>query len=80
MEVWAFGSRAKRTAKTYSDLDIVLITREPLSLEQLASVTDAFDSSDLPMRVDVVDWASTSGDFRRIIERDKVVVQSVPLA
>jgi len=25
-EVWAFGSRARRTAKEYSDLDLVIIT------------------------------------------------------
>ena len=75
VEVWAFGSRAKRTAKPYSDLDLALITRQPLTLEQLASITDAFETSDLPIRVDVVDWACTSESFRKIIEADKVVVQ-----
>ena len=34
-EVWAFGSRAKRNPKPYSDLDLALITRQPLSLDQL---------------------------------------------
>ncbi len=75
VEVWAFGSRARRTAKPYSDLDLALITRQPLSLEQLATLTDAFETSDLPIRVDLVDWASTSAAFRNIIERDRVVVQ-----
>ena len=76
VEVWAFGSRARRTAKPYSDLDLAFITRQPLTLEQLASITDAFATSDLPIRVDVVDWASTSEAFRNIIERDSVVVQT----
>lgn len=75
MEVWAFGSRARRTAKPYSDLDLALICAEPLSLGQLAGITDAFDTSDLPIRVDVVDWASASNAFRKIIARDRVVVQ-----
>ena len=75
VEVWAFGSRAKGTAKPYSDLDLALITHAPLSLAQLASVTHAFDNSDLPMRVDVVDWAATSAAFRDIIERDKIPIQ-----
>ena len=74
-EVWAFGSRAKRTAKPYSDLDLALITRQPLSLDQLASITDAFATSDLSIRVDLVDWASTSDAFRKLIAQDKVVVQ-----
>ena len=75
-EVWAFGSRAKRTAKPYSDLDLALITLQPLSLDQLAAITDAFATSDLPIRVDVVDWASTSETFRKLIAKDRVVVQT----
>lgn len=74
-EVWTFGSRARRTAKPYSDLDLALITRQPLTLEQMAAITDAFAMSDLPIRVDVVEWASTSEAFRKIIERDRVVLQ-----
>ena len=74
-EVWAFGSRAKGTAKRYSDLDLAVITAQPLTLDVSAALADAFAESDLPWRVDVVDWASTSESFRRIIERDKVVVQ-----
>ena len=76
IEVWVFGSRAKRTSKPYSDLDLALITREPLSLQQLAAISDAFAISDLPMRVDLVDWAATSETFRAIIERDKVMIAS----
>jgi len=75
LEVWAFGSRVKGTAKRYSDLDLALITRQPLALEQRAAIVDAFATSDLPIRVDVVDWAATSEAFRQIIVQDKVVVQ-----
>ena len=75
LEVWAFGSRAKHTAKPYSDLDLALITQQPLSLGQLAAITDAFATSDLPIRVDVVDWATTSEAFRKRIEQEAVVVQ-----
>jgi type I restriction enzyme S subunit len=78
-EVWAFGSRAKGTAKPHSDLDLAVITSQPLSLDVSAALTDAFAESDLPWRVDVVDWAATSAAFRQIIERDKVVVQSQPI-
>ena len=34
-----------------------------------------FSESDLPYRVDVIDWASIDETFRRLIEREKVVVQ-----
>ena len=74
-EVWAFGSRAKWTAKQYSDLDLAVITDRPLPLKVSAALADDFSESDLPWKVDVVDWAKTSESFRGIIERDKVVVR-----
>ena len=75
-EVWAFGSRAKGGAKPYSDLDLAVIGEQPLSLALLAALTDDFAESDLPFRVDVVDWATTRDNFRRIMERDKVVLKT----
>lgn len=75
-EVWSFGSRATYTAKKYSDLDLVVISDKPLSLALSAKLTEAFDESDLPWKVDIVDWASTSDRFRKIIEKDKVVLQT----
>lgn len=74
-EVWAFGSRTTRTAKRHSDLDLAVISDEPLSLETAARLADAFSESDLPWRVDVVDWATTGEAFRRIIERDRIVLK-----
>ncbi|MDR1062738.1 MAG: restriction endonuclease subunit S [Azoarcus sp.] len=79
-EVWAFGSRAKWTAKQYSDLDLAIITNRPLPLEVSASLADDFSESDLPWKVDVVDWASTSESFRKIVERDRVRVQKAGVA
>ncbi len=73
--VWAFGSRVTGTAKPYSDLDLVVQTDEPLTLESMATIKDAFDESDLTIRVDVVDWAATSDHFREIIQQQYVVIQ-----
>ena len=64
----------KGTTKPYSDLDLAVISDAPLPLDVLAWLVEDFSESDLPWRVDVVDWAATSESFRRIIERDKVVV------
>ncbi len=75
LEVWAFGSRVKGSAKPYSDLDLALITTHPLTLHQLADIGEAFSQSDLPIKVDLLDWAAASPGFRAIVERDKVVVQ-----
>ena len=80
-EVWAFGSRVKWTARQYSDLDLCVISDQPLDFLAMGGLKDDFSESDLPWKVDVVDWATTSASFRKIIEGGKVVVQKrVPKA
>ncbi len=76
-EVWAFGSRAKWTAKEFSDLDLAILGETSLTLDKSAALADAFAESDLPWKVDVVEWATTSPSFRKIIQRDKVIAQSL---
>ena len=55
-EVRAFGSRATWTAKDYSDLDLAVVGEGTLDWETLGRLKEAFKESDLPMRVDVLDW------------------------
>ncbi len=75
-EVLAFGSRATWTAKDYSDLDLAIMGEEPLSLRALSALDEALVESDLPFRVDIVDWATIDDGFRAIIRRDAVTVQA----
>jgi len=74
-EVWAFGSRAKWIARDTSDLDLALIADAPLPLSRMAELKEAFSESDVPFKVDVVDWAGSNEDFRRIIREQHVIVQ-----
>ena len=77
-EVRAFGSRASWTAKDYSDLDLAVVGAGPLDWRTLGRLKDAFEESNLPMRVDVLDWHSISDSFRQVIEQGYVVVQERP--
>ncbi len=74
--VWAFGSRVKGKAKPYSDLDLAVIAPTPLSLSEHANLSEDFSESDLPWRVDIVDWATTGENFRRIIQQQYIVLQA----
>jgi type I restriction enzyme, S subunit len=74
-EVWVFGSRAKWTAKEYSDLDLAIVGEVPLDLAVSAALADDFAESDLPFKVDVVDWATTSASFREVIRGQRVAVE-----
>jgi hypothetical protein len=48
-----------------------------LPLTVSAAMAKAFSESDLPWKVDIVDWATTSESFRQIITRDRVAVRSI---
>lgn len=74
-EVRAFGSRVVGKAKAFSDLDLAVMGAEPLPAAVIAEVREEFRESDLPFKVDVVEWATTKDAFRRIIERNFVVVR-----
>ena len=74
-EVWVFGSRAKWLARDTSDLDLCIRAAAPIGFAHMGALREAFEESNLPYKVDVVDWATTAESFRKIIERDKVVVQ-----
>jgi len=66
-EVLIFGSRANGTAKPHSDIDLVIKGDEPLPVTTMRILRDAFDDSDLPFQVDLIEWAGTSEEFRRVI-------------
>lgn len=76
-EVWAFGSRVNGNAKPYSDLDLAIISEQPIPLPLLAEVAETFSESDLPWKVDLVDWATTSERFRQVIAAQKLIVKSL---
>jgi type I restriction enzyme S subunit len=70
--VQLFGSRANGTAKPYSDIDLVILGDELLPVTTMRILRDAFDDSDLPFQVDLVEWAGTSEQFRKVIEKTAI--------
>jgi type I restriction enzyme S subunit len=74
-EVWAFGSRAKWTAKEFSDLDIAIIGDKPLSIALTADLREAFQESALPFKIDIVDWANITPSFQQVIQAAKIQIQ-----
>lgn len=66
--VWVFGSRATGKIKRFSDVDIAIDLNHKLSSALLADLTEAFDASDIPYKVDIVDWHNISNAFKERIE------------
>ena len=46
-----------------------------MSLSTLAALDETLCESDLPFKVDIVDWALTDKTFRRIIRQHGVPIQ-----
>ena len=63
-----FGSRVKGTATPYSDLDLAILTSDPLPLTTLSQLAEAFENSDLTFKVDLVDWHRITDEFRAHIK------------
>ena len=72
VKVGVFGSRAKGTARRGSDLDLMIDAGRQLTREEELALTFAFEDSDLPIRVDVVDRHSISDSFWAVV-KDGVV-------
>ena len=78
VEVWAYGSRVTGTAYEASDLDLVLRPpgREPVPAGQLGALISAFQESNIPIIVDVHDWALIPESFHRAILADYLIIRS----
>lgn len=75
-EARVFGSRAKGNAKPHSDLDLVLMEETPLPDRVRAELLADFDESDLPFRVDLVEWRDASQTLRAAIARESFTLTS----
>lgn len=75
-EVRAFGSRAKWNARDYSDLDLAVVGQQPQSWRVLNQLETAFRESDLPFRVDVLDWHDISDKFREMIRNECISIKN----
>ena len=71
--IWVFGSRVKQTANNSSDLDLAIVSQNKIPLQVMNLLKFDFEESDLPFKVDVLDWQSISDDFKRVIKEKYVV-------
>lgn len=65
---YAFGSRVKGTMRKFSDLDLCF--KDAISLSEQSRILEDFEESDLPFRVDLLDWNKIDERFRQYIADD----------
>ena len=71
--VLAFGSRAAGIPRKYSDLALAIIQPAPLTLRVISRLKNAFEDSDAPICVDVVNWNQADGEFKAMVAEKGMV-------
>ena len=74
-EVRAFGSRVNGSPQEYSDLDVAVVAPNKINRRSKMLLREAFEESDLPFRVDVIDYNAASDEFRAIIDAKYEILQ-----
>lgn len=76
--VWIFGSRVQKAKKKFSDLDLIIdYPNQPIPISIWLALTEAFSESDLPYKVDLIDWQTVSPEFKQSIFDKKKLYLSV---
>lgn len=72
-QVIVFGSRVKGNARSDSDLDLCLKNAQgEVALTLMSSLREAFENSDLPFSVDLVDYSHLADTFRQAVDEEGV--------
>ncbi len=61
-----FGSRAGGGARKFSDYDIGIIGNKPVPSFKKVLIEEALEESNIPYKVDVVDFSLVSSEFKEI--------------
>lgn len=71
-QVWAYGSRVKFTARKTSDLDCAVFGATD---SEIFKAQEAFDESDIPFEVQLLNWETIPDDFKENIKKEYFVLR-----
>lgn len=66
-----FGSRARGDHRKYSDLDLWIESSPPVTPSEIATMSDLFEESELPITVDLVSDETVLSEYRAGIVSEK---------
>lgn len=64
-KIFIFGSRATGKAKKFSDYDVGIIGKKPVEWKTLSLIDEVFEESDIPFKIDLVDFFLVSENFKK---------------
>jgi predicted nucleotidyltransferase len=72
--VWAFGSRVDGTHRTASDLDLAIHCDKGIAMNELPKLNERLVESDLPFKVQLLDFDRLPEHMQENIKRKYVVL------
>ncbi len=73
-KVYLFGSRARGTAKPYSDFDIAIEWKEKIHLSTMAKIREELDKLPTLKSFDLIDLKRVSGNFIETVRKTGVIL------
>ena len=73
-QIILFGSYTTGRQTSHSDIDIAIKSTGPLPLSIWAQIEEIFENSDIPQKIDVVDYHRVQPEFQKIIDRSGIVL------
>jgi predicted nucleotidyltransferase len=70
VRVFLFGSRALGTGRPTSDIDLALLSDDPLPADPVVRLKDEFEESTIPYTVDVIDLSQVDEPLREKVLRE----------
>lgn len=68
-KVFLFGSRATGSARRFSDFDIGVLGNTALPAGTLSDIQEELENSDIPYKVEVIDFTAVDPSFTKIATR-----------
>lgn len=72
--VWAFGSSIKGSNRPSSDLDLAVLCDKETALKQLPKLNDVFVESDIPFKIQLLDFNRLPFNMQENIKKQYVVI------
>lgn len=73
VKIYLFGSRARGTNRTTSDIDIALDLDRKLSFLEIEQARNVLGTLYIPEKIDIVDLQSVPDDLKSIILKEGIV-------
>lgn len=76
VKIYLFGSRARGTAKEFSDIDLAIDAGRKLNFLEIAKARNVIDALNMPQTIDIVDMNSIPELLHNTILKEGVIWKS----